>query len=150
MTELNHQIKVNAPRDQIFSVLADLEAVQHYNPTVLDAKYITSNRTGIGAARECDLGKDGKVQERVIEYKENEYIAMELSKHSWPLEFMKWTTSVKTDSQGSFINQNLQYKMKFGLIGSLLDKLFMKKKLDSTLNSVFKSMKSYIENGKSA
>ena len=35
--------------------------------------------------------------------------------------------------------------MKFGVLGSLLDGLFMKKKMDSNLNAIFSSMKSHIE-----
>lgn len=145
MTELNHQIKINAPAEKAFAVLSNLESVQHYNPGVLSAKYVGDSRNGVGAARECDLGKDGKVRERVTEYKQNEYISMELYQHNWPLEFMKWKTRVQPSDGGAVISQTMQYKMKFGLLGSVLDGLFMKKKLDSTLNSVFSSMKDYIE-----
>lgn len=145
MTELNHQITINAPAEKTFEVLSNLESVQHYNPGVVTANYVSGSRTGVGAARECDLGKDGKIKERVTGFKENEYISMELYEHNWPLEYMKWDTQVQPAGNSSIVSQKMQYKMKFGLIGSLLDNLFMKKKLDSTMNSVFSSMKDYIE-----
>lgn len=145
MTELNHQIKVNAPPEKTFEVLSNLESVQHYNPGVVSASYVGGPKIGVGAIRECDLGKDGKIKERVTDFKENESISMELYEHNWPLEYMKWDTRVQPSGEGSMVSQKMQYKMKFGLIGSLLDKLFMKKKLDSTMNSVFSSMKDYIE-----
>lgn len=145
MTELNHQVKINAPAQKTFEVLSNLESVQHYNPGVVSANYVSSSKVGVGAARECDLGKDGKIKERVTGFKNNEYISMELYEHNWPLEYMKWDTRVQPAGDGSIVSQKMQYKMKFGLIGSLLDSLFMKKKLDSTMNSVFSSMKEYIE-----
>ena len=145
MTELNHQIKINAPAEKVFNVLADLEAVQHYNPGVVSAKYISDIRRSVGAERECDLGKDGKIKERVTAYKEGDSISMEMYSHNWPLEFMKWETHVQSSSDGTIVSQNMQYKMKFGIFGALLDQLVMRKKLDSSLNSIFASMKDYIE-----
>ena len=147
MTVLEHKIKVRKPMAEVFSVLSDLEAVQQYNPNVVSAKYISVNQKGVGAARQCDLGKDGVVKERVTEFKENESISMELYEHNWPLEYMKWNTSVEEEADGTLISQKMEYKMKFGLLGSLLDGLFMKKKMDSNLNSIFSSMKSHIESG---
>lgn len=145
MTELNHEVKINAPTEKAFSVLSNLESVQYYNPSVISAKYITDNHRGVGSARECDLGKDGRVKERVIDYKENEYIAMELYEHNWPLEFMKWDTRFKPSPDGLIVSQKMQYKMKFGVLGAVLDGLFMKKKMNTQLNSIFLSMKDYIE-----
>lgn len=145
MTTLKHEIKINASKDRVFSTLANLELVQKYNPGVISAKYISTQHKGVGAARECDLGKEGKIRERVTDFKEGQLISMELYEHNWPLEFMHWTTQVETAGNTTVISQTLEYKLKFGLIGTLLDKLMMKNKLDNTLNAVFKSMKTYLE-----
>ncbi len=145
MSELKHEIKINAPKDQVFSTLANLELVQKYNPGVVSAKYITPTHSGVGAARECDLGKDGIVREKVTRFEDGKSITMELYEHNWPLEFMHWTTQVQAQGNTTLVTQTMQYKVKFGLIGTLLDKLMMKNKLNSTLDTVFNSMKDYIE-----
>ncbi len=146
MTTLDHQITVKAPKEKVFETLADLEKVQHYNPTVRSAKYITDKHRGEGAARECDLGKDGTVRERVIDYKEGQWIKMELYEHNWPIEKMEWTTRLQSvDEKTTHISQTMTYQMKFGLLGGLLNKLVMKNKLDNTLTNVFESMKTYVE-----
>lgn len=145
MTVLEHEIKVQKPKSEVFSVLSDLESVQKYNPSVVSAKYISPNLQGVGAARQCDLGKDGKIKERITAFKENEYIEMELYEHKWPIEFMRWNTSFKEEPDGTLVSQKMEYKMKFGVLGSLLDSLVMKKKMNSNLNSIFSAMKTYIE-----
>ncbi|MBI5078790.1 SRPBCC family protein, partial [Candidatus Saganbacteria bacterium] len=42
MTELRHEIHINASPEKVWSILANLEAVQHYNPTVAEAHYISA------------------------------------------------------------------------------------------------------------
>lgn len=82
MTTLKHEIKINASKERVFSTLANLELVQKYNPGVISAKYISTQHKGIGAARECDLGKEGKIRERVTDFKEGQLISMELYEHN--------------------------------------------------------------------
>ena len=122
--------------------------MREYNPGVLTAKYISVERSGVGAARECDLGKEGIIREKVIGFEDGKSISMELYERNWLLEFMHWTTQVETVGNATLVNQTMEYKLKFGLIGALLDKLMMKKKLDKTMNTVFESMKAYIEKGR--
>jgi hypothetical protein len=43
------------------------------------------------------------------------------------------------------VTQNLEYLVKFGPIGWLLDRLVMKKKLTATLDSVFESLVRHAE-----
>lgn len=145
MTTLEHQIRIAAPTEQVFATLANLETVAEYNPAVLTARYITSERSGVGTARECDLGKQGTVRERVTGFEHGRSISMEMYEHNWPLEFMRWTTEVKPDGAGTSVSQKLSYRMKFGLLGAVLDQMMMRRKLDSTLNEVFHAMRDYIE-----
>jgi uncharacterized protein YndB with AHSA1/START domain len=145
MTELKHEITIDSSPEKVFSVLENLEAVQHYNPTVTFAKYISDHKSGAGAARECELGDAGKVRERVTAVDPGKSITMELYEHNWPIKSMQWTTNVLPDGSGTKVTQRLTYEMKFGLLGRLLNKLVMRNKLDNTLNEVFVSMKGYIE-----
>lgn len=147
MTTLEHEIRIGASKERVFATLANLELVQEYNPSVLSAKYISTEHRGVGAARECDLGSDGgMIRERVTGFEDGKAISMELYEHNWPLKSMHWTTRVEPDGTGTLVTQSLDYEVKFGLIGALLDKLAMKNKMNTNMNVVFDSMKAYIEN----
>ncbi len=137
MTTLKRQIEINAPSQVVFDVLANLELVERYNPLVIRAKYVSEARRGIGSARECDLGKDGAVRERVVGFEDGNWIRMELYEHSWPLKKMEWTTTVTPIGDATHVSQTMEYQMKFGPLGQLMDVLMMRKKFDHTLAHFF-------------
>lgn len=145
MTQLNHEIRIQAPPEKVFAILSDLEAVQHYNPAVKQAKYISQQKQGAGAARVCDLGKDGQIKERVTDWQAGKYITMELYESPWPIKHMRWKTMVKPNGEGTLLSQTMDYQMKFGFLGSLMDSMMMKNKMDKTLVEVFTSLKTYAE-----
>jgi hypothetical protein len=65
MTLIHHEIEAACPPERVWAVLADLEAVQHYNPTVRIPAVKGSRRTGVGADRVCELMPKGRVVELV-------------------------------------------------------------------------------------
>jgi carbon monoxide dehydrogenase subunit G len=147
MTQLHHEIHIAAPLEKVWAVLADLEAVQHYNAGVKHTKYISTVREGVGASRHCDLKPKGWVKERVIAWEPHKAVTMELYESQWPLEFMRWRTALAPDGAGTRVSQQMEYQVKFGLLGALLDKLVMRRKLDQTLAEVFVGLKQFIETG---
>ena len=147
MSELQHTITINAPPDRVWKVLADLEAVQHYNPTVSRAQYISSNRQGVGASRQCELKPKGVVKERVIAWEPNQAIALELYESPWPVAFMQWRTAVKPQGAGTVVSQRMEYRVKFGILGALMDRLVMRRTLDRTIGDVFVGLKRFVETG---
>ncbi|MEW6684333.1 MAG: DNA-3-methyladenine glycosylase I [Nitrospirota bacterium] len=150
MSELHHTITINALPGKVWNVLADLEAVQRYNPTVSRAQYISSNKEGLGASRQCDLKPKGVVKERVIAWEPNHAIALELYESPWPLVFMRWRTEVKPEGAGTVVSQRMEYRVKFGVLGALMDRLVMRRTLDRTIADVFVGLKRFVETGEQA
>jgi hypothetical protein len=50
---------------------------------------------------------------------------------------MRWLTRIEPKGGGSLITQELEYALKFGPVGWLLDRLVMKRRLTATLDDVF-------------
>lgn len=147
MTTLHHEIHIHAPPEKVWGVLADLEQVPYYNPGVARARYISPNREGIGAARQCDFRPKGWGKERVIGWEPNAAIAMELYESNWPVRRMRWKTSMKPDGRGTLVKQDIEYELKFGFIGKLMDVFIMRGKLDQGIADIFTNLKRYIETG---
>jgi hypothetical protein len=126
-------------------VLADLEAVQHYNPTVRTAAVRGTHRTGVGAERVCELLPKGRVVERVTHWEDGRALGLEVAESDWPIRFMRWVTRIEPRAGGSRITQALEYAVKFGPLGWLLDLLIMKRKLTSTLDDVFVRLAKHAE-----
>lgn len=140
MTTLHHDLIARCPPERVWALLADLEAVATYNPTVAAARVCGSARVGVGAERECTLEPDGRVVERVTVWEEGSVLGLEVAESDWPIVFMRWTTRVAPDPAGARSTQELEYQVKFGPLGWLLDTLVMRRKLRSTLDEVFANL----------
>lgn len=140
MTTLRHDITANCPPERVWAILADLEGVAGYNQTVAAARIRGPARTGLGAERECDLKPSGRVVERVIAWEEGRVVGLEVVESDWPITFMRWTTSVEGQDGRARITQDLDYGVKFGPLGWLLDNLVMRRKLKATLDEVFANL----------
>lgn len=139
-TILEHQIFAACPPQQVWALLSDLEAVQRYNPGVRTAVVRGTQRAGVGAVRSCELVPKGRVVERVTHWEEGRAVGLELVEHEWPVEFMRWVTRVEPHDGGTRITQALEYQVRFGPLGWLLDALVMKRKLTASLDEVFASL----------
>jgi len=140
MTIIRHELEASCSPDRLWSLLADLEAVQRYNPGVREAKIQGSATTGVGATRVCELQPKGRVVERVTHWEEGRALGLEVAQSDWPIHFMRWVTRVEPSVGGSRISQELEYQVKFGPFGWLLDRLVMERKLRATLDGIFASM----------
>jgi hypothetical protein len=143
-SELRHEIRIAADTRKVWQILADLEAVQHYNPGVSSAHRIGDKR-GVGAMRSCDLKDGGSVRETVVGFEEGEAITMELTESPWPVRDMRWRTSLRKDGADTVVSQVMTYEMKLGPAGRLLNALAMKAKMNKAVGDVFESLKKYAE-----
>jgi hypothetical protein len=145
MTSLRHEITIDAPLDAVWTALADLPGVQHYNPMVASARYTSSQREGVGATRRCELAPKGWVEERVWEWTPRRALGLEVSASEWPLVFMKWKTELSPRGASTLVTQEMEYKLKFGPLGAVLNALVMRRKLDRGVRDVFAGLKRYVE-----
>lgn len=145
MTKLHHEIKINAPVEKVWKVLADLESVKFTNPLVKTVKIISPNREGVGSARHCDF-TDGKfVEERITSFEQNRLISFELYKHQWPLVFMRWTNRLEKHDGGTLLISDTEYELKFGFLGKVLNALVMRSKFYQIIGGALNDTKKYIE-----
>jgi hypothetical protein len=145
MTSLRHEVHAACPPEHVWALLADLEAVRHYNPGVQRAVIEGTQRSGVGARRACDLVPKGRVVERVTHWDERRALGLEVVESDWPIRFMRWVTHVEPSGDGTRISQSLEYEVKFGPLGWLLDHLVMRSKLSHALDEVFASLARHAE-----
>jgi hypothetical protein len=145
MTIIEHDVHAECPPERVWALLADLEAVGRYNPGVRRASFEGAQRTGIGAVRSCELVPKGRVVERVTHWEDGRAVGLEVAESDWPIHFMRWVTRLEPSGAGTRITQALEYEVKFGPLGWLLDRLVMKRKLTAALDGVFSSLVKHAE-----
>ena len=150
MTTIHHEIEAACPPERIWALLADLKAVERYNRGVKRAAIEGAQRSGVGAQRCCELVPQGRVVERVTHWEEGRALGLEVVESDWPIHFMRWVTRIEPNEGGTRITQSLEYSVKFGPLGWLLDRLVMKRKLTAALDDVFDSLAKHAEGNPNA
>lgn len=105
MTTLQHEITIDASIENVWKAVADLSAVQHYNPMVSSVRCLSDQSEGVGAARRCELKPKGWVEERVWEWTPPNAIGLEVVASEWPLVFMKWKTELRANGNSTVVTQ---------------------------------------------
>lgn len=136
MTTLHHALDGRCRPERLWALLSDLAAVAAYNPGVQEAQILGTAHQGVGAQRTCTLRPSGRVVERVTVWEEGRAVGLEVVSSDWSIHFMRWTTRIAPAEQGSKLTQELEYQVKFGPLGWLLDRAVMRRKLQTSLDGV--------------
>ena len=150
MTHIKRQTTINAPQAQVWEVIADLGAVQDFNPNVSRSYYNSGPRTGVGASRHCDLTVGGSLEETAIAWKDGESFTLELhgGKLTPPFQGAEATFRLHPEGGRTRVTVDLEYSMKYGLLGALMDRILVQNRFGNALGTTLDALKKYVENGR--
>src|SRR5688572_1027204 len=132
MATIKNEITIDAPIEKIWNSLTDLELLDKYDPTVKKSILISDEKTGIGAKRKVHM-RDGKnwFDEKITVFKTNEALTYQLTDCSFPVKGLKHSYSFEKIGNQTKVKQIMEYTVKFGLFGKLLDALMIRKQSDA-------------------
>jgi len=147
MATIKNQISINASVESIWNILANMELLDKYDPTVKKSTLISPQNTGIGAKRKVDM-LDGKnwFEEKITVFVPNQALTIELTDCSFPIKGLKHSYTFEKAGNQTIVKQVMEYTVKFGLLGKLLDALMIKKQSDAGIKKFFTGLKQYAEN----
>ena len=146
MTTLQNEITIIATAEKIFNALAEMEGLEKLDPNVKKSTLLSQIKSGIGATRKVDM-QDGKnwFEEKVTDAKQNEALSFELTACSFPVKSLKYTYKLEKSGNGVKVSQVMAYKIKFGLLGAILDTLMIRKQYKKGIKQFFAGLKSHVE-----
>lgn len=146
MATIHNEILVNASIDKVWSMLTDLELLDKYDPTVKKSTLVSTERTGIGAKRKVNM-LDGKnwFDEEITVFKPNEVLTYQLTDCSFPIKGLKHSYTFENLGNQTKVKQVMEYTVKFGLFGKLLDKMMIRKQSDTGIKKFFVGLKAFAE-----
>ena len=150
MTTLHNSIHISASPEQVWSVLATLDALHQYDPGIAFSEVTSERKHGVGADRKCETKEGGWFKERVSEWQPHAALAFELYECTLPVKKLKHTYALRGDGGGTIVHQRMEYQLKFGVIGRLMDVLMVQRKWNSAIKSFLTALKRYVESGQSA
>jgi ribosome-associated toxin RatA of RatAB toxin-antitoxin module len=146
MTTLYNEIIIDAPIGKVWEALSGIEELEKYDPTVKRSRALSPAGSGLGAIRKVDM-KDGKnwFEEKVTVWEQNEALTYELTTCSFPVQQLKHSYRFEQIGRQIKVKQVTEYKVKYGLIGKILDALMIRKQSDTGIKKFFAGLKSYAE-----
>ncbi len=103
---------------------------------------------GVGASRHMDLqNPSGYLEERVIEWKDGEGYTLEVTKTNAPIKTATGGMWLEPNGEGTIVVATQDYQVKFGPIGTLLDKLIMGRLFRKGVTGYLAGLKYHVETG---
>lgn len=146
MGKIINEIIVNAPIEKIWSILTNLELLDKYDPTVKKSTIISNEKTGLGAKRKVNM-LDGKnwFDEKIAVFEPNKALTYQLTDCSFPIKGLKHSYFLEKKGSQTIVQQVMEYTVKFGFLGKLLDSLMIRKQSDAGIKKFFTGLKQYAE-----
>lgn len=153
------EVEINATKDQIWDVLVDFENLSNWMPTIFESSIVNTKHIGLGTRYTSKsyrrINTEGGSSYRILntsyeiiawdKYQKiltnsDEGIAglFKTFQNGWLLNPMGKTTLVSSVAY---------YEVKFGFLGSILNKLIVGAILNKALGEILSNLKYYIETG---
>ena len=147
MATIQNEITINAPIKKIWEALTNVGELDKYDPTVKKCKVLSQSTKGIGASRKVTM-KDGKnwFEEKCTVSKENVALTYELTDCSFPVRNLNHSYTFEQIGNMVKVKQIMNYQMKFGFLGKILDSLVIRNQSDKGIKEFLGGLKSYTEN----
>ena len=152
MSKFTIQVKINAPKHKVWEVLADIGGIYKWNPGVVHSYSTSEENRGEGATRHCDLqtvgGKRfGYLEERTVDWREGEGYKIDIYGSNLPIKSNVIEFTVKAYGDGTIVSVSPEYAIKYGLLGSLINRLFLQRKLQQAMEGLLAGLKYHVETG---
>ncbi|MBK9072504.1 MAG: SRPBCC family protein [Myxococcales bacterium] len=149
MTTLENTIRIKATPQQVWQALGQLDALEKYDSGVKKSTLLDGPKEGMGATRQCDLTPGGWFRERVTDWKPGATLAFELTACTLPVKALRHSYRFEVDGAETIVTQKMEYQLKFGPLGALMDVLMVRIQWNSGIKSFFAGLKAHVEQQKS-
>ncbi len=142
MSVLEVSIHSSADPAKAWALLANFGAIDAFNPN-LKRSYVVGDGPdhGNGAQRHCDLA-DGRnyIKERVIDWQDGRSYTVDFVESSMPFKRAHVTLRVEPEAQGSRLTMALDYELKHGPLGRLMNLIVMRHVMKKTMMKLLKGL----------
>lgn len=145
MSSFSTEIRIDAPVDSVWAVLADIGTIDRWNPGIVGSRLTTDRAAGVGAARRCDLGGRNYLKEEVVEWETGKRLALRVVDTNLPVRAAQIRFTLRSDDGGTVVNVSPDYALKYGWFGKILDRAYVQGSYKKGMRALLSGLKHYIE-----
>ena len=146
MSTFVEKITIHASKGDVWNVLANIGSIAQWNPGVVESRMTTSGELGLGAGRRCELGGKNYLDEDVIEWEPEKKLTMRIMGTNLPFKRADIRFSLEGSDRETTVAVSPDYELKFGLVGQLLDILFVRRQYQQGMVKLLLGLKQFVEN----
>lgn len=151
MTIMESSITINASKETVWSVLANLGGVVNYHPFIDNSYYNTDATEGTGAGRVCEFNNGMKINERAIHWNDGTSYTLAIEFITGPvppIKDIRGTLMVEqAEANTSKVTMRMDYKTRFGIIGKVMDRRMVQPQYGRMLDGIMAGLKHHVETG---
>jgi uncharacterized protein YndB with AHSA1/START domain len=148
MHTFSTQTTIKAPVTEVWETLADIGSIYQWNPGVIESHTTSKPETGPGASRHCDLGGNNYLDEEVAEWQPEKKITMRITDTNLPFKSADIRFTLQANDIGTVVTVSPLYELKFGLLGRLLNQIYVENNYKSGMEKLLAGLKNFIEGEK--
>ena len=145
MTRVTIDLRIDASKEKVWEVVADLGSVSVWNPALAGSHYTSEAKEGFEAARHCDFPDGGYVKERTLEWNPGESFKLELTEGTIPFDNATGSYSLVDYGDGAIVTTALEYDLKADV--TMDPQEIERQNREELLPLVLAGLKHYVETG---
>ena len=142
MAKATSEIRINAPKEKVWEVLADFGGVAKWAPPVQHSVSTTEANSGVGTERSCEVPGFGTVTERATEWQEGRRIGYDV-KSDGPIKSAHNSFTLSPAGNETVVTIATDIEMS----GSEADRIAMEGQLSQFIEVTLAGLKHYVETG---
>ncbi len=146
MSSFSTEITIQAPPLATWQALADIGNIYRWNPGVARSHLTSSQAAGLGATRHCDLGGPNFLDEKVVNWQPEKQLTMRITNTNMPFKSADIHFMLRADNGRTIVTVSPEYKLKFGWLGALFDRLYVRNTYRQGMEALLDGLKQYVEN----
>ena len=146
MNKLESQLVIDAPVEKVWEVLGDFSEVYRWAPSVTKSYSTSESSNGPEASRHCEVAGFGGVDETVTRWNDGQSFTYSFS-GGGPVAGGSTTWSVKGQGDNTLVHTTVEYDLRFGPIGSLMNALIIRRKIRQSMEMGQEGLKRHVETG---
>ncbi len=147
ITILSSTIQINASKDQVWSVISEPGKIDQFHPLVKKSFLLTGQVSGVGATRQCELLPMGVMKETITEWQEGSGFTTQVIGGKMLPPYRQMTGTIELNEAGGRTEAKFTfaYKLKGGILGKLMNALFIRPQFRKAPPKYVSGLKEYVE-----
>ncbi len=145
MRALTLAIKINATPQRVWETLADFGAVSDWAPYMKSSHLIGETRFAEGMRRGMLHSWGFRFEETVTAWNKGEGFSFDVERAPFPMKDVSESWRIGQQDGFSTVTTSVTYSMKLGLIGTLLDWLFVRFVVQREMRAGLNGLKKHLE-----